>query len=266
MFHCMDYLELKAPGKSVTSRVAAVLRAVAFAPEDGGRLLDITQAAKLPQPTVHRILGELVDEGFVRRLPHKKYALGAGLSVLSSVSPSLIKSLDGIRQVAEELATKLGDSVYVGMRTGDTVRYLVRATGSFPIHAFPVEEGTQLPLGVTNAGISLIPYMPNEARQRVLQPKFLLRRRQGDSPEDMDIVKETIKVVESVEHNGYFFAVDLMATDTAGIAVPIPSPSGLPPYMALSITAISSRFPEKRVSEVVPVLRSAATRMSEFIE
>ena len=40
-------------------------------------LRDVAARADLAEPTTHRLLNTMVDRGFVRRLPDRRYGLGA---------------------------------------------------------------------------------------------------------------------------------------------------------------------------------------------
>ena len=63
-----------AGGRSVTGRVAAIIRAVAARPDRS--TIDLARRAELPVSTAHRLLGELVAARLVPRSPEGRYRIG----------------------------------------------------------------------------------------------------------------------------------------------------------------------------------------------
>lgn len=139
----------------VVERSAVILRTVAAAGASGARLLDIAQATGISRPTVHRILQELSDVGFVAQTEDKLYRLGSELFMLGLRAPRPRWVLPEVRQVLEALAGETGDTVYLAMREFDGVRYLMRLEGNYPVHALVVEVGEIMPFDKTYSGLAL---------------------------------------------------------------------------------------------------------------
>ncbi len=76
--------------------------------DSGGRtkLSDLSTETGLPPPTVHRLLGTLVQLGYVRQLPDKTYALGARLVRLGDGAGRQLGA--GARPVLASLVDELG--------------------------------------------------------------------------------------------------------------------------------------------------------------
>ena len=152
LVHIVDFVN-KPIG--VVERSAVILRAVASAGASGARLMDIAEATGVSRPSVHRILQELSDVGFVSQTDDKLYRLGSELFLLGLRAPRPQWDLPEIRQVLEALAEECGDTVYLAMCEFDGVRYLMRLEGNYPVRALVVEVGDTKPFDETYSGLAL---------------------------------------------------------------------------------------------------------------
>jgi IclR family acetate operon transcriptional repressor len=68
---------VQSSGVQSVTRALDLLEVAAAA---GGRMAisEIAATAGLPLPTIHRLVRTLVDRGYVRQLPNRRYALGPG--------------------------------------------------------------------------------------------------------------------------------------------------------------------------------------------
>ncbi|MFK0151576.1 IclR family transcriptional regulator [Streptomyces sp. NPDC090493] len=251
----------------VVSRVAAILNAIALHGAPGARLLDLSQETGIARPTVHRILQELTEAGFVEQRASRRYGLGSALYLLGLSAPSPINDFTGIEKVARRLAEQTGDTVYVAMRRLDGVHYLMRADGSYPIRAEIVGVGETVPLGTTFAGIALLSWHEPEAVEAQLLANERLRRtlKAAEMPDLQDTLTAVRQAIAQVHEHGYYFDQDTVMRGVSGIAAPIPSKTASP-YMAVTISAINDRLPPERIEELAPSLLEAARRIGAFIQ
>ncbi|MFB6674294.1 IclR family transcriptional regulator [Streptomyces sp. NPDC056390] len=257
---------MKPEKTQVVARVTAILAEVARHGAQGARLLDLAHETGIARPTVHRILQDLAEAGFVEQRSDKRYGLGPALYMLGLSAPSPVRDLAGIEKTARRLAGQTEDTVYVAIRRPDGVHYLLRAEGSYPIRAYFVEAGETVPLGVTYAGIALLSWHAPEAIDAQLLVHEPLRRLMGAATLDGDTVAAAVRrQVAEIRERGYCFDTDTVMPGVSGMAAPIPSRSS-DPYMAITITAINDRLPPQRVSELGPLLLTAAQDIAEFIQ
>ncbi|MEU6578133.1 IclR family transcriptional regulator [Streptomyces sp. NPDC046805] len=256
---------MKPEKTQVVARVATILSTVARHGPQGARLLDLAHETGIARPTVHRILQELVDTGFVEQRLGKRYGLGPALYMLGLNAPSPVHDLAGIEKTARRLAEETDDTVYVAIRRPDGVHYLLRTEGSYPIRAHFVEAGETVPLGVTYAGIALLSWHAPEAVDAQLLVHEPLRRLMGADALDGDLVAAAVRrQIAEIHERGYCFDRDTVMPGVSGMAAPIPSKSS-DPYMAVTITAINDRLTPQRVRELAPLLLTAAQDIAEFI-
>ena len=130
------------PPTGVLPRAALVMRLLHEAGPAGLRLSQLVQRTGLPQPTAHRLLADLAEEGAVTRRG-AAYALGDrwGPVGFEPVTPRCLIEREGSRAVVQAAADELGDTVYLAARVAGGVAYLLRCDGDSPVRVFTVEVG-----------------------------------------------------------------------------------------------------------------------------
>ncbi|MER8029901.1 IclR family transcriptional regulator [Streptomyces bauhiniae] len=242
-----------------------ILGAVARRGAEGSRLLDIAEETGIARPSVHRILQELIEAGYIEQRSGRRYGLGSALYTLGLSAPSPIRDFAGIERAVRRLAERTGDAVYVAIRRLDSVHYLTRAEGSYPIRAEIVEVGETVPLGVTFAGIALLAWHEPEAVEAQLRANQRFRRTVRGASQDFHETLVTVRQeIAQVRERGYCFDRDTAMPGVSGMAAPIPSETAKP-YMALTISAINDRLPPARVEELAPLLLRVARELTPCI-
>ena len=255
-----------AEGKTqVVERASKVLAAVAGYGVVGGRLMDIARDSGIARPTVHRLLQELAAVDYVRQRPDKRYGLGHGIFTLSLSVPSPVRDLNAIEQAAQGLSDQCGDTVYVAIRQFNSVHYLVRTSGSFPIRTHSVEVGDTMPLTSSYSGLVLLLGMDHAAQEELLE-RLPMDSQSEQWPRDTEEHEAEIRrALSQIKREGYVSGADVVIPGVAGGALAVPSESHRP-YVTVSISAVESRLLPERISELVPMLQATAQRISKAIE
>lgn len=107
---------------------------------------------QLHPSTAHRILSALIAQGFVERTDNSSYRLGIRLLELGN----LVKSRISVREVAMPAMLRLhaytGESVNLGMRSGDEIVYVERtSSGRSAVRVVHI-VGARAPLHTTATG------------------------------------------------------------------------------------------------------------------
>ncbi len=154
------------PGASVTGRALALVGAF----DEAHRrltLTDLAQRAGLPVATAHRLVGELVAWGALRRTPSGDYVVGRRLWDVGMLAPVQT----GLRDVASphlhDLYGATHATVHLAVRDGVRVLYVDRLSGHASV---PVVStiGSRLPLHATGVGKVLLAHAPPAVQQEVL--------------------------------------------------------------------------------------------------
>lgn len=96
------------------------------------RLVDLSAAAGLPHPTVHRLLRQLVEVGAVRR-DGSRYCLGASVLRLGATVTPVARLRVASRRPMAELAALTGAAVSLSANLGDGPIYLDTLDARTPI-------------------------------------------------------------------------------------------------------------------------------------
>lgn len=248
----------------VLSRAATILEAVASAGMDGARLLDLAEDTGISRPTVHRILGSLREIGYVRQLENKRYTLGERLGLLGLAAPSPLQHASELQQVAQDLADRLGDTVYLAMRYFDGVYYLARAHGGFPVRMQTVEVGDVLPMSATYSGIAMLSQLSPEQQNRMLDNLSQTERSEWSEIGTEQHQQLMRRAIGQFQEDGFLYGDDYVLPGLSGAATLIPPGKG-PQLMALSVSAIHSRLPESRRDAVLQAMHATGRRVQALL-
>lgn len=203
---------------SVASRVLALLGAY----DDRHRSLTLTDLARragLPLATAHRLVGELVSWGALRRAETGEYVVGRrmwDLGLLAEVQT-------GLRQIAapflHDLHAATLATVHLAVRDGAEVLYVDRVSGhvSVPIVS---RVGSRLPMHATGVGKVLLAYAPPEVLEAVLAD---LRR---VTPFTVTQPGRLVEQVRRIHRDGYATTSEEMSLGAHSVAVAVRGADG----------------------------------------
>src|SRR4051812_30644174 len=103
-------------GVQSVGRVLDLLEIVGDAGGEIG-LSELAARSGLPLPSIHRLVRTLVDRGYMRQLPNRRYALGARLIPLGQVAGTMLGTW--ARPVLAELVDGLGETANLAVLDGD---------------------------------------------------------------------------------------------------------------------------------------------------
>jgi DNA-binding IclR family transcriptional regulator len=250
-----------AAGAQTVDRACALLSEVARHGRSGTRLIELTKATRLSRPTVHRILQSLLAAGFVEQNAEtRRYRLGLALHRLGLAAPSPIDAVADLRPLLEGLAQRTGDTAYLMMRQGDEVLCLARAVGATPIQTLLIEVGAYRPLGTTIAGITMLAALDDREIEAIL--KRTATAMKGYRNATPGYVRRQIA---NVRRDDYCFSEGVLIQGTTGLSAAVSASAG-PPYLAVSLSAISTRMPRCAVKALVKELMRTCTEMAHVLD
>lgn len=149
--------------KSVT-RVFDLLELIADAGGDV-TLSELSAAAELPLPTIHRLLRTLVSRGYARQLQNRRYALGPRLVRLGEVANRKFgqMAMPQLKQVVEQL----GETANLATLDGDRVIYVSQAPSPHAMRMF-TEVGRRSYLHSTSVGKAILSGMTDEQVREIV--------------------------------------------------------------------------------------------------
>lgn len=248
-------------GAQTVDRACLLLGEIARTGAPGARLVDLTQRSKLNRATVHRILQSLSAAQFVQQdRDSRRYRLGVALHGLALAAPSPLEQLTELRPLLDHLAQRTGETAYLMLRRGDEVLCIARAEGAAPIRTLLIEVGAHRPIGTTIAGVTMLAALDDEEVEDILRRTATAMARYRNATADF-----VRKHIAGVRRNGFCTSKAVLIDGATGISAAVPNAMGRP-YLAVSLSAVSSRLPEERVKPLAAELGRTCTRMGQLLE
>lgn len=152
-------------GRSVTSKIAAVLRT--FATGRDHSVSDLARAANLPVSTAHRLVAELADCGFLERTDDKRYRIGTLLASLGGCGWPEPNLHEYGRRTLDDLSSATRATVRLGVLEGLAVSYIEKQPDSQP--GPTTSPAHLLPAHATAMGKALLAFAPPETVAAVIE-------------------------------------------------------------------------------------------------
>ena len=227
-----------APGASVSSRLLAVLGAF----DEGARQLSLSELSRrsgLPLSTTHRLLGELVEWGALRRADDGRYVLGRRMWEIGLLAPIQVEVREIASPFLSDVFAATQATVHLAVREGTKALYVERLSGhrSVPVVS---SVGSRLPLHATGVGKVLLAHAPERVQLEALAD---LTR---ETPYTIVAPGTLRQQLVQVRERGYARTDEEMSLGACSVAVPVLDDSG-------SVAAA--------VGIVVPSLRRDAPRL-----
>ncbi|QHE97033.1 IclR family transcriptional regulator [Pseudomonas cannabina] len=247
-------------GVGAVSRLFAVLRCLGDCDESGERVTQLAQRVGLSQPTTHRLLRSLMDEGMVEQdVLSKRYRLSIEFFALAAKAGNSGNLRDLIRPSLLRLSASLGDSLFLLARSGFDAICLDRSEGPYPIRTFTGDIGGRVALGVGQGSLAILAFLPEDERETVIA--YNLPRLKDFHLYDEVFLRSE---VANVRRLGYAARNTGALPGMAGLAVPILDRNGRS-VAALSVATISDRLGPDRLMTVVELLKREAASISARI-
>jgi IclR family acetate operon transcriptional repressor len=254
-------LSTETPARPVVAGVQSVHRALdllEIVSAGGGHLAigEIAAASTIPLPTIHRLLQTLVERGYMRRLPSRRYALGFRLAPLGAVANSMVGA--DTESILAELVAELGESANLAILSGDHAEYVAQVPSRHAMRMF-TEVGRRVELHCTGVGKALLAQLEDDQVRRIVGRIGL----PGYTPYTLTTEAALFESLTEIRDHGY--AVDEQEQEVGVRCVAMPVGSDLLSWMAVSISGPVTRMTDDVVARAVPLLRAAATRLAAEI-
>ncbi len=219
----------------------------------GGQLSigEVAAACDIPLATIHRLLRTLVDRGYMRQLPDRRYALGSRLVPLGVTARSLVGA--DTERVLTGLVDALGESANLALLAGDRAEYVAQAPSRHSMRMF-TEVGRRVDLHCTGVGKALLARLDDqrvgEVVRRVGLPALTPHTHTTEAG-----LREDLAVIRA---RGYALDEEEQELGVRCVAVAVgPRASGT----AVSVSGPVTRMTDDLVARAVPLLRSAGARL-----
>ena len=216
---------------------------------------ELARAAGLPLSTTHRLVGELLQEGMLERMPDRTYRLGVRLWEYASRTPGAL----GLREVARPwLAAahaRIRQHLQLGVRSGTDVLFIERmSTKDAVVNATLI--GGRIPLHASSIGLVLRAHAPDAVIEDTIAQG--LRAYTSRTIATGAGLRSTLRRIRA---DDVAIAPGHIHLESRGIAVPVRGPDGSV-YAAMGAVV---RNDDSSAAPVVEVLRVAAAGVTRSL-
>ena len=248
----------KRKGSSV-ERVLQLVEAVAQSPLplSAG---DLSNMLEIPKPSVHRLLQQLQQTGFLQLDLHGKVICGQRTHQLALSLWQTSQYKMERQAVLQRLSAEVGETVGIAMLHDLDVVYVDRVISNWPLQIY-LPEGTRVPVWASASGKLLLAQLPPEQCRRIVD-NLSIHALTTNTLTDKQQLLHTIDQARTAK-----MGVDNEEFIPGMVACAVPVPNGDQP----SFATVFTHGPTLRnsVSEIVahePLLRAAAADLAEIFQ
>ena len=222
--------------------------------EAGGELAlsEIAASSALPLPTIHRLVRTLVNRGYVRQLPSRRYALGPRLINLGERASGMLG--DWARPWLTDLVEALGETTNLSMIDGNRATYVAQVPSRHSMRMF-TEVGRRVYLHCTGVGKALLAQRGDDEVLELLH-RAGMPAQTAHTIVDPDTLLAQIRQIRQL---GYALDDGEQEIGVRCVAVPV---LGGPSSYAISVSGPTARMTAELVDRAVPLMRTAAKELS----
>jgi DNA-binding IclR family transcriptional regulator len=221
---------------------------------------EISNSIGLAPSTTHRLIASLTSREYLIQNPKtRKYQLGIKIFQLGST----VANRFGIRQAAlinmEKLAIESGETVNLGILDKTSVIYLEKILNDDPIR-IELQVGRAVPAHCTGLGKAILAFQPQDKLDALLKVIRFHKRTKNTIVERGVLRKE----LETIRERGFAMDNGELIEGIRCIAVPVFSQNNTV-VAAISIAGPTFRLDDKKIDELVPLVRRSAEETSKYI-
>ncbi len=216
-------------------------------------LSELAGASGLAPATLHRLARTLVDLGYLRQEPSRRYGLGPRLFLLAESSSTMLSSL-ALPHLGH-LVEEIGETANLAMLDGDQVAYVAQAPGRHSMRMF-TEVGRRVLPHCTAVGKALLASSADEDVRALLARTGLPRH----TPHTVTDPDELLAQLSQVRERGYAVDEGEQEVGVRCVAVGVP---GTSIRLAMSLSGPAPRMSDELLVHAVPVLQGSAQSLAD---
>ncbi|MDF3002542.1 MAG: kdgR 2 [Bacillota bacterium] len=222
---------------------------------------ELSDRLHMDKSTVHRLINTIKDAGYINQNPDsRKYANSLKLLAMGNrvMDKTGVKHI--ARPVMEELASKTGETINLGVMAGNKIFYIDKLESSSTIKV-GLGIGTSVPCYCSGLGKVILAYMPEKERQNVLG-SISFEIFTENTITDIVLLQEELKKVRNV---GYAIDDEEYLIGLICFGAPIFDYHG-DPIAAISVSCPKYRYdPDQHLTLYAELVAEAAERISRML-
>jgi IclR family acetate operon transcriptional repressor len=240
-------------GVQSLSRAFDVLESLADLGGEAG-LSELAATTGLAPGTIHRLVRTLVDLGYLRQLPSRRYTLGPKLVGLGETAARQFGRW--AQPVLAELVAQIGETANLAVLDGDQAVYVAQVPSPHSMRMF-TEIGRRVPVHCTGVGKALLSALPPAEAAAIVARTGL------PAVTPMTIVDASALNLELVDgrHRGYVLDEGEQEVGVRCVAAPVAGPG----HAAVSVSGPTSRMDDATVTRIAPLVVAAGQRLGALL-
>jgi DNA-binding IclR family transcriptional regulator len=228
----------------------------------GLSVLRVADSVGIPKSAAHRILVNLVDDGYVRQDPSTgDYVLTLRIIAMSLRHLAQNTVVDLARPILNRLGVTSGELVRLSLVDGDRLVWVAKAQGARSGLRYDPDAGSGAALSCTASGYAwLSQYNDQRALELMLRQGLADPARYG--PKAPTTIEDYLARLRRARHDGYSSTVDTFEAGAAAVAAPILRRAAGEVVGVLSIAGPSVRLTTSRMVELAEPLLQACGELS----
>jgi IclR family acetate operon transcriptional repressor len=238
-------------GVQSIERAFALLETMA----DNSGMLTLSQLAAesgLPLPTIHRLVRTLVDLGYLRQEPSRRYVLGPKLIRLGESSSRMLSIW--ARPHLARLVDELGESANLAMLDGDQIVYIAQVPSRHSMRMF-TEVGRRVLPHCTAVGKAIMAGLPPERVREILLRTGMPKQ----TEHTLTAVEPFAEQLHLAAERGYAMDEGEQELGVRCVAVPV---RDVAYDLAISVSGPATRMTDELVDRAVPMLTDAGKALA----
>lgn len=215
----------------------------------GMAIHQISEVTGLHKSTVHRLLGAMMEWGYVRKSGEAVYRAGMRICELSDYVQENLNLVELAREPMERLSRRTGETVHLVERDGDEVVYIYKVDSIHGAIRMVSRIGMRRPMYCTGMGKAILAY------QKDSQVLDYWRGVEHERYTPHTIVRQEVFLRElaDIRRQGYALDNEENELGVRCVAAAVQEWNGGASH-ALSISAPISRMTDERIQALVPEL------------
>lgn len=231
-----------------------LLDAVLESGRNGLRVVDLCRATGLERATVYRLLGTLMDCGYIAAHGRFRYVAGPRLSEhWHRSAPSDVAAQ--LQPVLARVSAAFGDAAFAIVQDGSRSHCIARHVGTHPVQVLVIQVGTRQPLGVGAAGLALLAALPDKEVESVIGANTTDFTHFGRmTPDRMRIL------VRSTRERGWSVIGNHATRGVLAVGMAVLNSDGTP-KASISIASTMERMPRERQQLIARTMRETLSEL-----
>lgn len=236
-------------------RGLAILQAVAESPR-ALTVSDLIEELNIPKPTLHRIVSQLEEAGYLQDEPNRRLTIGLALKDIAFNVNTNRYATAPRHAILKSLSEEIQETCNCIMLGGDHTIYFDRVEAEWP-YRIDLEIGSHLPLHCSASGKLFLAHMPASQRKKLISATPLKRYTERTIT-DVTYLEEELR---RIKDDGIGVDNEEFISGMVAVSVPVFNDQNELCF-AVAVHAPSIRKSLSELRQYIPTLKRGAASMS----